>query len=87
MRFESSNFLISRNGKVQDKKHLKILSKDFAENGKEKLFPNNYSLLINLKMQNKHYPDNLNLVSFCRRTSLHALVFPISLLKRNLRSY
>ena len=29
-----------RNGKAQDKKRLKFLSKYFAENGKEKLFPN-----------------------------------------------
>ena len=48
-----------RNGKVQDKKfesfkqkHLKFLSKYFAENGKEKLFPNDssfISILINVK--------------------------------------
>ena len=40
MCFESSNFTTLRNGKVQYKKHLKFLSKHFAENGKEKLFPN-----------------------------------------------
>ena len=40
MCFESSNFTTLRNGKVQDKKHLKFLSKHFAENRKEKLFPN-----------------------------------------------
>ena len=41
-----------RNGKVQVKKfkdflnkHLKLLSKHFAENGKEKLLPNDYSIL------------------------------------------
>ena len=32
-------------------------------------------------MRNNYYPDNLRLVSFCRRTSLHALMLPISLLK------
>ena len=44
-----------RNRKVQDKKfksfsnkHLKFLSKHFAENG-EKLFPNDSSSLSNLK--------------------------------------
>ena len=45
MRFESSNFMILRNGKVQDQKHLKFLSKHFAENGKKKLFPNDSSFL------------------------------------------
>ena len=49
MCFESSNFMILRNGKVQDKKNLKFLSKHFAENGKEKLFPNGSSFLNNLK--------------------------------------
>ena len=45
-----------RNGKVQNKKfksfenkHLKFLSKHFAENVKEKLFPNDSSFLSNLK--------------------------------------
>ena len=33
-------------------------------------------------MQNKYYPDNQSLVSFSRRTSLHALMFPIALLKK-----
>ena len=42
---ESSNFMALRNGKVQDKKHLMFLSKYFAENGKEKLFPNDSSFL------------------------------------------
>ena len=49
MCFESSTFMIFRNGKLQDKKHLKFLSKHFAENGKEKLFPNDSSFLNNLK--------------------------------------
>ena len=35
--------------KVQDKKHLKFLSKHFPENEKEKLFPNDSSFLNNLK--------------------------------------
>ena len=39
------------------------------------------------KCQNKYYPDNLNLMSSCRRASLHVLMFPISLLERNLWSY
>ena len=38
-----------RNGKVQDKKNLKFLSKHFVENGKKKLFPNDSSFLNNLK--------------------------------------
>ena len=85
MCFEYSNFMILRNGIVQHKKHLKFLSNHFAENEKERFFPNDSSFLSNLKkMQNKYYPDNQNLVSFCSRTSLHALMFPISLLKWNL---
>ena len=48
--FESSNFMILRNGKVQylkyNKKYLKSLSKQFAEHRKEKLFPNDPSFLI-----------------------------------------
>ena len=81
-----------RNDKVQDKKvrsfkikHLKFLSKLFAENGKEKLFPNDSLFISNLKNEkNENYPDNLSLINFCRRTSLHFLTFPVSLLKRNL---
>ena len=45
MCFESSNLMVLRNEKVQDKKHLIFLSKYFAENGKGKLFPNDSSLL------------------------------------------
>ena len=45
MCFESSNFMTLRNGKVQDKKHMKFLSKRFAENRKEKFFPNDSSFL------------------------------------------
>ena len=39
------------------------------------------------KCQNEYYPDNINSVSFCRRISLHVIIFPISLLKRNMWSY
>ena len=56
MCFESSNFMSLINAKVHDKKfkkllnkHLKFLSRHFAENGKEKLFPNDSSFLKNLK--------------------------------------
>ena len=47
MCFESSNFrrLALKNEEVQDKKHLIFLSKHFAENGNEKLFPNDSSFL------------------------------------------
>ena len=38
-----------KNGKVQDKKHLKFLTTHFAENRKEKFFKNDSSFLINLK--------------------------------------
>ena len=54
-----------RNGIIQHKKHLKFLSDHFAENEKEKRLPKKLK-----KMQNKYYPDNQNLLSFCRRTSL-----------------
>ena len=37
--------------------------------------------------QNKCYRDNSNFIRFCRRTSLHVLMFPISVLKINLWSY
>ena len=39
------------------------------------------------KCQNKYYPDNPNLMSSCKRASLHILLFPISLLERNLWSH
>ena len=39
------------------------------------------------RCQNECQPDNLNLICFCRRTSLHVLMFPISLLKWNLWSH
>ena len=68
------NFVTLRNSKVQDKKH-------FAENGKEKLFPNDSSFLSNLKCHNEYYPDNVDFRGFTR---FHVLMFPISLLKRNL---
>ena len=34
------------------------------------------------KCQIEYYSDNLNLKRFCRRTSLHVLMLPISLLKK-----
>ena len=45
MCFESSNFRTLRNDKVQDKKHLKFISKHFKENGKEELLPNDFPFL------------------------------------------
>ena len=39
------------------------------------------------KCQNKYYPDNPNLMSSYKRASLHILLFPISLLERNLWSH
>ena len=49
--------MVLRNGKVEDtkfksfeKKILEFLSKNFEENGKEKLFPNDSSSLGSLKM-------------------------------------
>ena len=67
-----------RNSKLQDKKlkfsnkHLKFLSKNFAENGKEKI----YKQLE--KFQNEYYPGNIDLIRF------YILYLLRSLLKRNL---
>ena len=67
-----------RNSKLQDKKlkfsnkHLKFLSKNFAENGKEK----NYKQLE--KFQNECYPGNIDFIRF------YILHLFRSLLKRNL---
>ena len=36
------------------------------------------------KCQNEYYPDNLDLISLCRRTSLHVPMLPVSLVNRNL---
>ena len=71
----------------QDKTHLKFLSKHFAENGKEKLFLNDSSFLNNLKNAKQIISCHPKFNKFCRRTYLHALMFPISLLKRNLWSH
>ena len=67
-----------RNSKLQDKKlkfsnkHLKFLSKNFAENGKEKI----YKQLE--KFQNECYTGNIDLTRF------YILYLLRSLLKRNL---
>ena len=85
-----------RNSKVQDKKFksfwnkfLKFLSKHFAENGKEEENLRNWFFIFKQleKRQKEYYPDNLNWRGFRRHTSLHVLMFPISLLKRNLSLY
>ena len=88
------NFMTLDNSKVQNKKfkslwneHLKILSKHFAGIGKEKHLLNDYSIKQREKCQSECYAEYLNWVRFCRRTSLHILTFPISLLKRNMDSY
>ena len=69
---------------------LNLQASWYYENGKGKLFPFDSfdsSFLNNLKnAKQMYYSHNLNLVS-CRRNSLHALMFPISLLKKNLGSY
>ena len=43
------NFIKLRYGKVQDNKLKSFKNKHFAENGKEKVIPNDYSFLSNLK--------------------------------------
>ena len=72
------NCVTLRNCKVQGKKLKnfktniwKFYQNILGENGKEKLSPNNSSFLNNKKKkkcQSEYYPDNLNLISFCRRT-------------------
>ena len=44
---------------------MKFLSKNLAENRKEKLFLNDPSFC---KCQNQYYPYNSNLIKFCRHT-------------------
>ena len=39
------------------------------------------------KGQNEYYIDNQNLISFCRCTSLHVLMYPVSVLEWNMWSY
>ena len=53
-----------RNVKVI-KTNTKFLSKNFAENGKEKLFLNDPSFW---KCQNEYDPYSPNLICFCRNT-------------------
>ena len=81
-----------RNDKVQEKKFLKqrfeVFIKTFCEKWEGEVFPKWLFIYKQLeKCQNKYYNDNINWVSFCRRTSLHVLIFPFFLLKRNLWSY
>ena len=76
-------FMTFRNGKAQDKKfesfynkHLKFLPKYFAENGKEKLFPNSSSFvsnLTNVKMNTRHSRFNKSLQTYllARSNVLH----------------
>ena len=92
--FNLLNLTTLRNGKVQNKKfnrfqnkYLKLLLKYFIENGKEKLSPNDSFFKQLEKCQKEYYPENLNLTSFCSLTILELIIFPISLLKRNLPSY
>ena len=79
-----------RNWKVQDKKFksfLKQTSEIFSKEWEGEILIKWFFIYKQLeKCQNKYYPDNLSLIRFCRRTSLHVLMFPVSLLKKNLWS-
>ena len=88
------NFMVLRNGKtkVRSAKVLKqifdVFIKTFCREWGGEIFPKWLFIYKQLeKCQNEYYNDNLNWVSFCRRSPLHVLMFPISLLKRNLWSY
>ena len=80
-----------RNGKVKDKKFkrtLEVSTKRLCRRWEGENLSKWFFIFIKLgKCQNECYPDNINLTNFCRRTSLHVLMFPISLVKKNLWSY
>ena len=77
--------------KIRNLKVFNTILWSSYQNISEKMGRRNSSQMFILKQrekcQNEYYPDNLNLISLCRCTSLHVLMFPISLLKRNLSSY
>ena len=61
---------------------MKVLLKNYELNKKEKLSQNNSSFFYSPQFgtcQNEYYPENLNLLNFCRFTSLQLLIFSISL--------
>ena len=66
------------------KQTFEVLIKTFWRKWKGQTLPKWTFIFKQLeKCQNEYYPGNLNLISFCIRTSLPVLIFPISLLKRN----
>ena len=70
------------------KQTIEVSIKTFCRTWERETLPQWFFIFKQLdKCQNEYYSDNLNLISLCRRISLHVLMFPIFLLKRNLWSY
>ena len=62
--------------------------KTFCRKWEEETPPKLFLILKQLeKGKNEYYNGNLNLISFSRCTSLHVLMYPVSLLEWNLRSF
>ena len=85
------NFMTLRNRKVQDKK-LKTNIWSFYQNISRKMGRrNSFQVILHLyatwKIAKRYYHENLNLISFYRRTSWHVIILPVSLLQRNMWSY
>ena len=69
-----------RNGKVQNKKFKRTFEFSIKTLCRKWEWFFIFKQLENC--QNEYYPDNLNLTNFCKRISLHVVMFPISLPKR-----
>ena len=92
MRFKSSDMHATKKWQSTEWKTLELLKETFEVS--IKIFPRKWEgetlakwffIYKQLeKCQNEYYPDNPNLISFWRRilASLHILMFPISLLKK-----
>ena len=94
MCFESSNLHDIKKWQMQGKnfkslkKKFEVSIKIFCRKWEGKNLLKRFFIYKQLdKCQNKCYPNNSNLIRFCRRVSLHLPMFPISLLKRNFWSY
>ena len=89
------NLVRLRNGKVQARKFKSFLKQTsesfintFCRKWEGETRPKWFFIYKSLeKCQKEYYPDNQNSISFCRCTSLHVLMFPVSLPKQNLWSY
>ena len=70
------------------KQTFEVSIKFFCRKWERETFPKWFFIYKQLdKCQNEYYPENPNITRFCRRTSLHVLMFPNFLLKKNLWSY